>query len=217
MRTKKTVAAALAFALVLCVTPRLKAGDDPKKAEAEKQMAEAKKQLAEASKKIAELSRQLAEKEVERKYKSISIYMDDHPRLGLLVNTDENPETDPKGALLEGVTPGGPAAEAGLKADDIITKFNGEKLAGPYASADEDESPPGMKLMDLAKKMKAGDKVTLEYLRGSQTRTATITPRVIEDKYAYNFQVPDVPDVGDIDIEIPDIPEGIYALNFDTG
>jgi len=213
MTVNKTFAAALALTVLFFAAPCLRAGDEPKRADIEKQMAEAKKQMADAAKKMAELSKQLAKQQTGRKLKSVSIYMEDHPRLGLLVNTDKSPSTDSKGALLEGVTPGGPAAEAGLKADDIITKFNGEKLAGPYEDADEDESPPGIKLTDLAKELKPGDKVTLEYLRGNQTRTATLTPRVIEDNYAYNFQIPDIPYVGNLDIEIPDIPEGVFALD----
>ena len=213
MMTKKTLATVLALTLVLSVSPRLRADDEPKKAEIEKQMADAKKQLAEASRKIAELSKQLAQQEAGHKVKSVSVFIDDHPRLGLLVNTDENSDTDSKGALLEGVTPGGPAAEAGLKADDIITKFNGEKLAGPNPDADEDESPPGIRLMSLAKKIKAGDKVTLEYLRGNQTKTVTITPRAMENSYSHSFTIPDIPYVGDLDIDIPDLPEGVFDLN----
>ena len=213
MTMNKNSAAAFALALLFVAAPCLRAGDEPKKADIEKQMADAKKQMADAARKMAELSKQLAKQEAGRKLKSVSIYMEDHPRLGLLVNTDKSPSTDSKGARLEGVTPGGPAADAGLKAGDIITKFNGEKLAGPYEDADEDDSPPGVRLMDLAKELEPGDKVTLEYLRGSQTQTATLTPRALEDNYSYNFQIPDIPYVGNLDIEIPDIPKGVLALD----
>src|SRR5713101_1163024 len=51
-------------------------------------------------------------------------YSDNRGRIGVVVRTDASPETDKLGAKLEAVTPGGPAEKAGLKAGDIITKFN---------------------------------------------------------------------------------------------
>src|SRR5713226_5163002 len=51
-----------------------------------------------------------------------------HGRIGVLVNTVAD-SSDRYGARTEGVTPGGPAEKAGLKAGDIITKFNGTSLA----------------------------------------------------------------------------------------
>src|SRR6266571_2464772 len=70
--------------------------------------------------------------------------MDDHHgRLGVLVTTDANPAMDSLGARLEAVTPGGPAAKAGLKAGDVITRFNGTALAGGGGGAGaEDEDEP---------------------------------------------------------------------------
>src|SRR5439155_824137 len=59
------------------------------------------------------------------------IHDDNRGRIGVVVNTTRpDSEADKLGAKLEGVTPGGPAAKAGLKVGDIITKFNGTALAG---------------------------------------------------------------------------------------
>src|SRR5207245_2103137 len=76
---------------------------------------------------------------------------DHHGRIGVVVKTDASPETDKTGAKIEGVTPGGPADKAGLKVGDVITKFNGTSLAAVKAE-DEDESGPGRKLVELARK-----------------------------------------------------------------
>jgi predicted metalloprotease with PDZ domain len=103
-------------------------------------------------------------------------------RLGVLVNSAANADSDKIGARLEGVTPGGPAEKAGLQAGDIITRFNGTPLAGLVA-ADEDESGPGMKLVQLAHKLEPGDTVKIEYRRGSETKTATIVAQDVEPNW----------------------------------
>src|SRR5213078_2040013 len=100
--------------------------------------------------------------------------MSDHRgRIGVVVRTDADPETDKVGAKIEGVTPGGPADKAGLKVGDIITKFNGTSLAGAKAE-DEEESGPGSKLIELARKLAPGDTARLEYRRGTDAKKATL-------------------------------------------
>jgi putative serine protease PepD len=67
------------------------------------------------------------------------------------------------GARLRSVEPAGPAAAAGLKAGDVVTKFDGHVL--------ED----GTDLIALVRKYAPGAVVALEYRRGTQTRTASVT------------------------------------------
>lgn len=96
-----------------------------------------------------------------------------HGRLGVLVNTQADAETDSIGAHIEAVTPGSPAARAGLKAGDVIIKFHGTALAG-LASEEEGGSGPGRKLVELARALQPGDSVRLEYRRGLAVRTTTL-------------------------------------------
>ena len=103
-------------------------------------------------------------------------------RLGVLVNTAASADSDKLGARLEGVTPGGPAEKAGLQAGDVITTFNGTALGGLVAS-DEDESGPGMKLIQLAHKLEPGDTVKIAYRRGSDTKAATIVAQDVEPSW----------------------------------
>src|ERR1043166_1618602 len=100
-----------------------------------------------------------------------------HGRIGVLVKTGAAPNTDSLGAWVEAVTPGGPAAKSGLKAGDIITRFNGTALAGVPAP-EEDASGPGRKLVMLARQLAPGDTVPIEYRRGSDARK---TKLVTED------------------------------------
>lgn len=101
-------------------------------------------------------------------------YTDDNRgRIGVLVDTHADPTGDKVGARIEGVTPGGPAEDAGIKVGDVITSFNGTALGGVKAENDED-SGPGMKLIELARKLEPGDSVKIEYKRGTETKKATL-------------------------------------------
>jgi S1-C subfamily serine protease len=95
------------------------------------------------------------------------------PRIGVMIDSRADADSDKIGARIKEVTPAGPADKAGLKAGDIITSFNGTALGG-IKSDDEDESGPGQKLIDLAQKLDVGDTVTVQYRRGTETRTARI-------------------------------------------
>lgn len=110
----------------------------------------------------------------------------ERPRLGVVVSTEASPATDSIGATLQAVTPDGPADDAGLRAGDVILRFNGERLV---ASGDR---TPGDRLLELARNVKEGDSVRVQYRRGKETKSAVIVPRKLSDfGYAYSFTLPD--------------------------
>jgi putative serine protease PepD len=67
------------------------------------------------------------------------------------------------GARLRSVEPAGPAASAGLKAGDVITKLDGHVLE------------EGTDLIALVRKYAPGATVPVEYRRGTQQETASVT------------------------------------------
>ena len=69
----------------------------------------------------------------------------------------------PEGLFVQVVTPSGPAAAAGLRPEDVITKIDGE----PARS--------NIQLQELTLTKKPGDTVSIEYTRDGQSATATIT------------------------------------------
>ncbi len=70
---------------------------------------------------------------------------------------------DTSGALVQNVTPGGPAEKAGLKAGDVIRKYNGQTI-----------SDSGQ-LVALVTETNPGSVVTLEVLRNGKPLTLRIT------------------------------------------
>src|SRR4029079_17863642 len=114
----------------------------------------------------------------------MSVLMNRRPRLGVTVNLRAG-STDSVGALVQSVTPGGPAAKAGIRSGDIITRLDGTVLvnrAADRTSADRDQSPPGLRLVELAARLKPDDTVTVELRRGKDRRTV----RVITDSEGAN-------------------------------
>ncbi|MFB9880494.1 trypsin-like peptidase domain-containing protein [Planobispora siamensis] len=70
---------------------------------------------------------------------------------------------DAGGALVQQVTEGSPAAQAGLKQGDLITKINDTAVEGSAT------------VVGAIRSLKPGDQVTLTYVRDGRTETATAT------------------------------------------
>ncbi|MBI4216092.1 MAG: trypsin-like peptidase domain-containing protein [Chloroflexi bacterium] len=67
------------------------------------------------------------------------------------------------GVLVRGTEPGGPAAKAGLKENDIIVALNGQK------------TDTVRQLQDMVGRHKVGDKVQVDILRNGRTQTLEVT------------------------------------------
>ena len=185
---------------------------------AEQQLRQAEQQMRDAERVMRDAARQMAKADVDKHISKMNtkvVVFGDRARLGLVLRPDTNAKTDVIGAYVEALTPGSPAEEAGLQPGDIIVKFNGEALASAKTEADEDESVPTARLMELARGLKDGDKVTLEYRRGDATRTVTVTAsrqvgprvRVVTVPEIERIEIPDMPDV-----EIPDIDVDAFMV-----
>jgi predicted metalloprotease with PDZ domain len=113
-------------------------------------------------------------------------------RLGVKVTLQALP-SDSAGASIDGVVPGGPADEAGLRAGDVITKLDGASLvrggSGPHAGADR--SLPGMRLIELAARLEPNDTVEVEYLRDGARKTARLVTN--DEPNFFRFPGPGMP------------------------
>lgn len=114
------------------------------------------------------------------------IVMNRRARLGIKVNLQAR-DSDSLGAYVESVTPNGPAAKAGIRSGDIITKLDGRSvLAGGSAEADGDgrQSLPGLRLVELAARLQPSDTVPVEFLRGKDRRTVSVVTEDEPDTFA---------------------------------
>lgn len=132
---------------------------------------------------------------VETRRPGVFAFTDNRGRIGVIVDTRADATKDKVGARIEAITPDGPADKAGLKVGDLITRFDNTSLGGASAD-DEEDSGPGMKLIELARKLEPGDSVQIEYRRGSDNRKATL---VAEDLGGFGWSGRmEMPEMGDM-------------------
>jgi serine protease Do len=107
----------------------------------------------------------------------MSYVMNRRARLGITVNLRAR-DTDSVGAYVDGVTPGGPADDAGIRAGDVITKLNGKSLVGGSGESKtengEARSLPGLRLIEMAAKLEPNDTIKVEYRRGNDRKTVSL-------------------------------------------
>lgn len=146
--------------------------------EIEAELREEEERLAAAAARIAELSRRRlpAMIDVERR-----MHFGDRPMLGVTIGSEDGEARGPvEGVMIRGVTPAGAAAEAGLRAGDVITAVNGESL-----SADTD-AEANRKLLDFLAGVEEGDTLDVEYLRDGKAASVEVQPRAMSG-FAFAF------------------------------
>ena len=167
-----SMAALLACAAAVSCRPTVALADPPPAAGApaagnedaglEAQLEAARKQLDVAAHQVAELTEQLSRP-------VIASFMDmdgEHGRAIIGVQLD--PAAGGPGARVREVSPGGPAAEAGIRAGDVIVAVNGTEVKGEN---------PARAAMRLMRPVKPDSKVSVRVLRDGATHEFTVTAR----------------------------------------
>jgi membrane-associated protease RseP (regulator of RpoE activity) len=155
----------MCLALTAAVTvPALAEDKEKDEAALEAQLEAAREKLEDAAREVAELSSQLTGPVMED-FIIARPGMSQRAMLGISIGEAE----DAKGGVhVDGVTPGGPASEAGLKAGDVIVSIDGKNLRNTDKSSDA-------ALVAHMRTLKPGDKVKVEYLRDGKSHSAEVT------------------------------------------
>ncbi len=119
-------------------------------------------------------------------------------RLGIVVSLEQE-STDSIGALVQSVTPNGPADKAGIRSGDVIVRVNGRALAGEFRPGQVSPSP-GMALITLGSRTQPGDTVIVQYQRGKERKNATV---VAGDDPVWNTFVQRTPEPREVPMPPP--------------
>lgn len=162
---KLIVAMIAAVALGCAATPAVAQGDDEEALE--KRLADAQRRLEDAAREVAELSGEAAGAGAHREFEVLLR----GPRRAMLGVNLGGAEPNGGGVRVEGVSPGGPAAEAGVKAGDVIVAI---------------EAKPVTTGRDLVKAMEAiepGQQVALELRRAGKSVKLAVEARPLDREF----------------------------------
>jgi predicted metalloprotease with PDZ domain len=145
--------------------------------EIEKELKEARKKLEEAAHEVAELSTQLGKPFVDR-----LVEMGEGPNHAVIgVQLDS-------GAHVRDVSPGGPAAEAGIHAGDVIVAINGTDVKSEHSSSS---------VAHLMRNVEPNSKVKIRVLRAGKPLDFEVTARPVENAWG----IPGMPSLPEMPFE----------------
>lgn len=161
-------ALALAALLGAAVSGPAAAQTSQNATEADKELAQARAQLQEAARHLAELERARHIDARQRQFVEMRGIAPERPIIGIIMA-----HSDKEGVLIAGTTPSGPAAQAGIKAGDILIEANGRKIEGKDADARVQAA------REAIGELREGGKVKLVWLRDGKRHEATVEARTM--------------------------------------
>lgn len=130
----------------------------------EERLADAQRRLEDAAREVAELSGEAAGADGLRRFD----YFLGNPRRAMLGVNLGGAEPNGGGVRVEGVSPGGPAAEAGVKAGDVIVAVQAKPVA------------TGRELVRAMEAIEPGEKVALRVRRGGKPVELSVEARPLD-------------------------------------
>ena len=159
----RLMVAILAAVALAAGSPRaLAQGDD--EASADERLADAQRRLEDAAREIAELSGEAAGPGAFRQFN----YFLPNPRRAMLGVNLDGAVPNGGGVRVEGVSPGGPAAEAGVKSGDVIVAIEAKPVT------------TGRELVRVMEAVEPGDKVELGLKRNGKPLSLSVEARPLD-------------------------------------
>jgi S1-C subfamily serine protease len=181
----------LAWAAVLAMAPAAQLRADPPPAppapgappaahpggdaDVEAQLEAARRRLEQAANEVAQLSTQLGTVAIDQ-------LMPFEPARAI-IGVQLEPTSDGVGARVREVSPGGPAAEAGIHVGDVIVAVNGTSLSGPK---------PARQVVTIMHEVKPDSRVSVRVLRDGKPREFTLTARASPSLFVTTHGMPDM-------------------------
>jgi len=162
----KGMLAAVAMA-VLVLAPSMSLAQEAKDADLEKRLEEAQQRLEAAAREVAELSAEAGGPHI---LKMLDMRVPGPRRSMLGVNLG-GAEPNGGGVKVNGVSPGGPAAEAGVRAGDVIVAIDGQSVG------------TGRELVAVMKDVEPDQKVVLELRRDGKPVKVTVAARPMDQVF----------------------------------
>jgi len=100
-----------------------------------------------------------------------------------IIGVQLEPTSDGVGARVREVSPGGPAAEAGIHVGDVIVAVNGTSLSGPK---------PARQVVTIMHDVKPDSRVSVRVLRDGKPREFTLTARASPSLFVTTHGMPDM-------------------------
>jgi S1-C subfamily serine protease len=156
-------------------------GAQPSKESLEARLDAARERLEQAASEVGELSAQLGESVAHR-------FAFNEDRRRAIIGVQLDPASGKDGARVREVSPGGPAAEAGIRTGDVIVAVNGKEVKGEAAR----------EVVRLMRDVEPESKVKLRVLRDGKPREFELTARPMVRSFSFrtapHFEVPDPPE-----------------------
>jgi S1-C subfamily serine protease len=162
---RAAIAGACCASLLALAAPIAGAAQPADRAALEKQLQEARAKLNDAARDVADLSQQLYGGD---RQDELMRFVQGRPQGAMLGINIEDAKGRDDGVEVVGVSPGGPAEQAGLKTGDLVVAMNGQSLRTT------DGREPSTQLVERMRSVEPGQTVNLDYLRDGQKRSAAI-------------------------------------------
>lgn len=147
---------------------------EPSRAELQQKLEAAQKRLDTAAREVADLSISLSDEVMPDVMPFVGM-SPQRAALGVNIGSRGNSDRD-DGVEIVSVSPGGTAAEAGLKAGDVLMEVNGKPL-----KRDGDESPRA-KLLAAMRDVNPEQKVTVKYLRDGKSASTSVVTQPVSNR-----------------------------------